>query len=133
MQDRPTAPELLDALRAFLRDRAEHARDRWERFQFQVAANSLAIIQRELEMEDGLMRDEWARLDDLLGGAEALPAGQAAFRDALLTRNAALSERIHAGAYDGAAEGPLLTHLWQTTIDKVRVASPNELPREPGR
>ncbi len=74
MQDRPTAPELLDALADFMRDRAENARDRWERFQFQVAANSLAIIKREMEMEDGFMRAEWHGLDRLLG-AEDLPAG----------------------------------------------------------
>ena len=50
MQDRPTAVELLDALGGFMRDRAENARDRWERFQFQVAANSIGIIKRELEL-----------------------------------------------------------------------------------
>ena len=59
MQDRPTAVELLDALGGFMRDRAENARDRWERFQFQVAANSIGIIKRELELEDGFMRVEW--------------------------------------------------------------------------
>jgi len=42
--------ELLDALGGFMRDRAENARDRWERFQFQVAANSIGIIKRELEL-----------------------------------------------------------------------------------
>ena len=56
MQDRPTAAELLEALSSFMRDRADYARDRWERFQFQVAANSIQIIKREVEMEDGFMR-----------------------------------------------------------------------------
>jgi hypothetical protein len=130
MQDRPTAPELLDALRAFMRDRAEHARDRWERFQFQVAANSLAIIQREWEMDDLLMRDEWARLDELLG-AEDVPAGQHAFHAALHRRNGELSERIRAGEFDGENEDALLGHLWESVIDKVRVASPNEVPAQP--
>jgi Domain of unknown function (DUF6285) len=67
VQDRPTATELLEALGEFMRDRAENARDRWERFQFQVAANSLSIIKRELEMEDGFRRAEWEGLDRLLG------------------------------------------------------------------
>ena len=67
VQDRPTASELLDALGDFMRDRAAHARDRWERFQFQVAANSIGIISRELQMEDDFMREEWRGLDGLLG------------------------------------------------------------------
>ena len=52
MQDRPTASELLEVLAEFMRDRSANARDRWERFQFQVAANSINILKREFEMED---------------------------------------------------------------------------------
>jgi len=125
MQDRPTATELLDALAGFMRDRAEHARDRWERFQFQVAANSLSIISRELEMEDGFIRAEWQGLDRLLG-AETRPDGQAAFTARLRERNGALAERIRRGEFDGDAESRLLPHLWETVVNKVRIASPNE-------
>lgn len=127
MQDRPAARELLDALGDFMRDRAAHARDRWERFQFQVAANSIAIISRELAMEDGFMRDEWRGLDRLLG-AETIPEGPATFADALTKRNAALEERIRRGDFDGDAEDRLLPHLWETVVNKVRIASPNESP-----
>ena len=127
MQDRPTAVELLDALGGFMRDRAENARDRWERFQFQVAANSIGIIKRELEMEDGFMRSEWQGLDRLLG-MESLPEGQAALAAGLSERNAELSERIRRGDFDGEAEARLLPHLWETIVNKVRVASPNEAP-----
>ena len=68
MQDRPAAAELLEALGEFMRDRAANVRDRWERFQFQVAANSLGVLQREFELEEGFMREAaavyWeARLD----------------------------------------------------------------------
>ncbi|HZP58001.1 MAG TPA: DUF6285 domain-containing protein [Dehalococcoidia bacterium] len=125
MQDRPTAKELLDALGDFMRDRAEHARDRWERFQFQVAANSLAIIGRELELEDGFMRAEWHGLDGLLG-AEPMPAEQASFAARLRERNAELSAKIAGGDFDGEAEAPLIAHLWETVMNKVRIASPNE-------
>ena len=127
MQDRPTAVELLDALAAFMRDRAEHARDRWERFQFQVAGNSLGIIRRELELEDHLMRDEWRRIDALLG-ADDVPDTQAAFVARLRERNEDLAGRIRRGDFDGVAEAQLLPHLWQTVVDKVRIASPNERP-----
>src|SRR3972149_98669 len=127
MQDRPTAAELLEALGDFMRDRAENARDRWERFQFQVAANSLAIIKRELEMEDDFMRSEWRGLDQLLG-AESMPDGQTALAARLNERNAELSGRIKRGDFDGEAEERLLPHLWETIVNKVRVASPNEAP-----
>ena len=127
MQDRPTANELLDALGDFMRDRAAHARDRWERFQFQVAANSIAIIGRELAMDDGFMRDEWRGLDRILG-AEPLPDGQRAFRTRLLERNQDLADRIRRGEFDGEAAARLLPHIWQTVVDKVKIASPNEAP-----
>ena len=127
MQDRPTASELLEALAGFMRDRADNARDRWERFQFQVAANSLGIIKRELDMEDEFRRAEWAGLDRLLGGEE-MPVEQAAIARRLNERNAALAERIRQGDFDGEAEDRLLPHLWATIVNKVRVASPNEAP-----
>lgn len=127
MQDRPTATELLDALGAFMRDRAEHARDRWERFQFQVAANSIAIIGRELQMDDGFMREEWVGLDALLG-AEPVPEVQTAFVARLLERNDDLSRRIATGEFDGEREDALLVHIWVTVVNKVRIASPKEIP-----
>ena len=125
MQDRPTAIELLEALGEFMRNRAEHARDRWERFQFQVAANSIAIISRELEMEDAFLRAEWLGLDRLLG-PEPAPEGHSALTARLEARNAVLAERIRNGAFEGGAEDRLLSHLWETVGNKVRIANPNE-------
>ena len=110
-----------------MRDRAENARDRWERFQFQVAANSIGIIKRELELEDGFMQAEWQGLDRLLG-AESMPEGQAALATRLSERNGELAERIKRGDFDGEAEAWLLPYLWETIVNKVRVASPNEVP-----
>lgn len=128
MQDRPTAPELLDALSDFMRDRAANARDRWERFQFQVATNSISIIKRELEMEDGFMREEWQALDALIG-AEDIPAGQAAFARRLQERNDVLVSHINRGDFDGPAdEDRLVQYLWTHVVNKVRIASPNETP-----
>lgn len=127
MQDRPTAVELLDALRDFMRDRAANARDRWERFQFQVAANSIDILRREAELEDEFLRQEWAGLDRLLG-SEEVPGGQAALTARLRERNEELVRQIQAGDYDdSASEDRLLPHLWETVTNKVRVANPKEL------
>lgn len=127
MQDRPTNIELLDALGDFMRDRAANARDRWERFQFQVAANSIGILKREAEMEDGFMREEWHGIDALLA-PEPIPATQSAFATRLQERNGALAAAIQRGSFDGENEDQLLQHLWQTVANKVRIASPNEAP-----
>jgi hypothetical protein len=127
VQDRPTAVELLDALGDFMRDRAAHSRDRWERFQFQVAANSIGIIGRELQMDDGFMRAEWRGLDGLLG-EESLPEGRAAWQARIGERNEALAKRIRLGEFDGDAEDALLKHIWETVVNKARIASPNEQP-----
>lgn len=132
MQDRPTAVELLDALEAFMRDRAANARDRWERFQFQVAANSLGILGREAELEDDLMRDEWAGLDDILG-PEPIPPGRHAFARRLEERNEALASAIRRGAFDEDGEDRLVRHLLETVVNKVRIASPREVPRSASR
>lgn len=129
MQDRPTAPELLDALADFMRDRAANARDRWERFQFQVAANSIGVIRREFELEDGFMREEWQALDGLLE-PEEIPAGQAAFNARLQQRNDELATRIRRGDFDAQSdEDRLVPYLWASVVNKVRIASPNEVPR----
>lgn len=125
MQDRPTAAELLDALGDFMRDRATNARDRWERFQFQVAANSLGVLLRESQMEDGFIREEWRGLDSLIG-EEALPQGQSALAQRLNERNDQLVARIQAGEFDGEKEEMLVRHLFETVVNKVRIASPNE-------
>ena len=125
MQDRPTAPELLDALADFMKDRAAHARDRWERFQFQVAANSINIIRREFEMEEGLLHEEWQGLDGLLS-PEPPPETYGALRERLLERNEELVRRIQGGDFDGEREPELERHLLETVLAKVRIASPNE-------
>jgi hypothetical protein len=125
MQDRPTAPELLDALADFMKDRAANARDRWERFQFQVAGNSINIIRREFEMEEGFLHDEWRGLDGLLSPEDPPPA-YGALRERLLERNDELVRRIQSGEFDGEREPELQRHLLETVLAKVRIASPNE-------
>ena len=125
MQDRPTSAELLEALEEFMRDRSSAARDRWERFQFLVAANSLAILRRETEMEDDFVHAEWAGLDALMG-VEGIPARRADMLARLNERNAEFGRRIRAGEFDGEREPALLDHLYETVLNKVRIANPAE-------
>lgn len=127
MQDRPDAPELLAAIADFLRQQAEEAPDRWHRFQFQVAANSLTILRREAEQEDAHLARDWAHLDRLLA-PEPMPASRPQQRSALRRRGEELSAAIREGAFDSPdRERDLLDFLWDTVQDKVRITNPREL------
>jgi hypothetical protein len=127
MQDRPTAGELLEAIEAFLRERSTAEADRAIRFQFLVAANSLAILRREWESEESFLEAEWVGLDRLLGQA-ARPHGLRDLRRAVGERNDALCELINQGRFDAAAaEDWLLDHFMETVTNKVRIASPGAL------
>ena len=69
-QDRPTASELLAAIADFLREEATPALDRADPrlgFQMRVAANSLAILEREARLGPAADAREHGRLVDLLG------------------------------------------------------------------
>ena len=126
MQDRPTAPELLEAIEEFLRERSKNEPDRFYGFQFLVAANSLAILRREWELEEANLAAEWARLDTLLGPSPR-PATAIETRRALLARTDALCDQIRAGAFDHEpAETSLLEHLITTSREKLRITSPQQ-------
>jgi hypothetical protein len=125
MQDRPDARELLEALEEFMRERSAAAPDRFDRFQFLVAANSLSILQRELELDDDFIRDEWEGLDRLLGHEE-VPVRFLDRADRIRERNADLCDRIERGEFDGESEDRLLRHIYQTVFNKVRIANPRE-------
>src|SRR5215831_16801683 len=101
MQDRPTAVELLAAVRAFLeRDLLPDLQGR-KRFHALVAANVLAIVARELELGEPSLVEEWHRLRDLLGEPDpAPPARLADLRDAVRSLNERLVERIRGGDAD---------------------------------
>lgn len=127
MQDRPTAPELLEALEEFLRERSAKEADRLMRFQFLVAANSLSILRREWESEESYLEAEWAGLNALLGPAER-PLGLRDLRRSVTARNEELCDRIARGRFDAPeAEEALIAHLIETVTNKVRIASPNAL------
>ena len=127
MQDRPNAGELLEAIEEFLRERSAKDPDRFLRFQFLVAANSLAILRREWDGEEAFAHTEWHGLDGLLG-VEPPPSTFKDLRQGLEARNERLCDRIADGAFDEPAdEVALLAHLVETVSNKVRIATPNAL------
>jgi hypothetical protein len=126
MQDRPTALELLEAVRAFVEEDVAPALDRRQRFHALVSANLLAIVQRELQFEEAQLTAEWERLRELLGQTdEALPAGRAALRTQVRAWTEELAERIRRGDADaGDHAASVRQHVSETVREKLRVANP---------
>jgi len=114
-QDRPTAAELLAAIADFLREEATPALDRAEPrlgFQMRVAANSLAILEREARLGAGADAREHARLGALLR------------RDGTLEDlNRELARQLRTGERD-ERDAELMAHLDATIADKIAIANP---------
>ena len=114
-QDRPTASELLTAIADFLRAEATPALDRSDPrlgFQMRVAANSLAILEREARLGPDADRREHERLRALLG------------RDGTLAElNRALAQELRTGQRD-ERDAALMAHLDATIADKIAIANP---------
>lgn len=130
MQDRPTALELLDAVRTFIESQVVSALEGTRQFHARVAANVLAIVGRELRDGDVQLRDEWQRLTALLGsaGGGEPPADAGALRVALATLGQELAARLRAGDADaGPWRAAVLAHLRATAEEKLRIANPDYL------
>lgn len=114
-QDRPTASELLAAIADFLREEATPVLDKAEPrlgFQMRVAANALAILEREARLGPAADAREQARLARLLG------------RDgSLADLNRDLAQQLREGKRD-ERDTALMEHLEATVADKIAIANP---------
>ena len=125
-QPRPTAPEMLEAVRTFLTDELLPTLDGRLRFHTRVAANALETIERELADGPAASAAERQRLLAILGA----PAGglddpdlEGASAEALSRE---LAGRIRAGTID--IDDPLLLdHLTRTARADVAIANPRWL------
>ena len=131
MNDRPTGVELLRAVERFLEQEVVPRLDGPRRYHARVAANLVAIVAREIEMEEAQLDSEWERLGALLGLREQRPALRDALRDAVRERTQSLAERIRRGDADrGAWREELIAHLRRTVADKLAVSRPPRVTRE---
>ena len=104
--DRPTAAELVDAVRELLADEVMDAVDGRLRFQVRVAANALAMVGRELE----------------LGAAQA--AAHAERLAALgVSDDQKLVDAIRSGAMD-ARWDEVVASVRAAVVDKLAVSNP---------
>jgi len=114
-QDRPTASELLAAITDFLREEATPALDKAEPrlgFQMRVAANALAILEREARLGPAADAREHARLARLLG-----------HDGSLADLNRELAQQLREGKRD-ERDARLMEHLDATVADKIAIANP---------
>ena len=127
MYDRPTAADLLQAVRQHLeKSLIPLARQTHFKLYFQtlVANNVLKIVEREILLGEAHLRAEWSRLN-MLTGSQAPPESLTEMRVQLADRNAALCDAIRAGDWDDSQ--PLFEHLKATARAQLDVANPRFL------
>ncbi len=112
-QDRPTAPELLDAVAEYLFGELRPEVPREQRFKVLVAANVCAVVAREIRAGDQPDEADLALFSELLG-EKASDANAAA---------AELSRRLRAGELDDRIE-ELAPRLEEHVRRKLSIARP---------
>lgn len=125
MNDRPNAAELIAAARLYLEgDLIPSLTDARQRFQTLVAANVLAVAERELLTEETQLLAEWQTLNP----GEPAPARLAQLRAGVLGLNERLCEAVRRGEYDEPDRfRVLLRQLRAATVSKLEVANPRYL------
>ncbi|MBV9330715.1 MAG: hypothetical protein JOZ55_04100 [Alphaproteobacteria bacterium] len=112
MMDQPSMLELVDAVRAFLEQRAMPELKGHTAFHARVAANALGIVARELKNGPEAARAEMERLKALLGHEGTLEE-----------LNRELCAAIRDGRLGLETQG-LAEHLERTVRDKVAIDQP---------
>lgn len=126
MQDRPTAPELLEAVRTFLSERIDPRLEGRDRFHLRVTRNALAILEREWLHEDAAVRAEHDLLASLLGSDQEA----AASTDELRRQVRDLQHRVADAARSGMLDDRYAeahAALDAIAVDKLRIANPGWL------
>lgn len=123
MQDPPNWQQLVTAVAQHLQAELIPAiHDPGLRFRTRIAANLLAIVQRELQLAPSQARQQRQRLEQLLdepGSSEPL---------VLLNRR--LQERVAAGQFDrGPERARLMQHLKASAMERLQIANPKFLAR----
>ena len=132
VQDRPTVPELLDAIAGYLRQTVLARLEGGEQYHLRIAINLLAIIRREMDLGPRFLQEEWQSISGLLGEVpetmrqlpkKDLPA-------TLLQQNGHLSRKIREGRFDEPPDAAaLFSHLRTVTENRLRIANPKFLER----
>lgn len=130
-QPRPTAPEMLEAIREFLTDELLSTLDGRLRFLTRVAANALEVVERELVDGPTAADAERQRLISLLSAAadENIDPGDERVDTTVTALSRELAGRIRDGSID-IDDPALVEHLKLTARADVAIANPKWLPVE---
>ncbi len=118
-QDRPSAAELVEAVREFLERDVMTATEGRVQFHTRVAVNALGMVERELTEGPGFAAAERERAAALLG-----------HDDDPRVLEQELAARIRDGSLDDRLDA-VRAHLRDTVREKLLVANPGYLPAEP--
>lgn len=113
LQDRPTAVELLEAIREFVEHDVLPAVEGRVRFHARVAVNALGMLERELRLGPELDAAERARLAELLGHDSDVSA-----------LRAELARRIRDGSLDDR-RAEVVAAVRASVRDKLLVSNPD--------
>jgi hypothetical protein len=122
-QDRPQAPELLDAVAEFLFADVREWAPREKRFQVLVAANLCAVVARELRGGEAPLRADLGLFGELLGERPAAPASAGELNEAVIEAQRRLAERLRSGELDDRLD-ELSERLREHVRRKLDVARP---------
>ena len=130
MQDRPTALELLQAIRDLLEQEIlPSLTDARLKYRTLIAINVLRMLEREVPEEEGRLRAELGALQELLDlPRTAPPADAALLRRRVLEANLELCERIRQGLADADPwRQRVLAHVRSAIEEKLRINNPSRL------
>jgi hypothetical protein len=113
MQDRPTAPELLESVAEYLFDELRPEVPREQRFKVLVAANVCALVAREIRAGEAPDQEDLSLFNELLGAQV----------DDVHTAAAELSRKLRAGELDERID-ELAPRLEEHVRRKLEVARP---------
>jgi hypothetical protein len=122
-QDRPTAAELVEAVREFLERDVMTATTGRVQFHTRVAVNALGMVERELVDGPAFAAAERDRAAALLG--HALDE-----RDDVRALEREVAARIRDGSLDDRIDATR-AHVRATVREKLLVANPGYLPADP--
>ena len=123
MQDRPTAPELLESVAEYLFSELRPEVPREQRFKVLVAANVCAVVAREIRAGEGPTREDLELFQDMLGKSGAVPEDPAELAEATHEAAAELSSRLRSGELDDRID-ELTPRLAEHVRRKLEIARP---------
>jgi hypothetical protein len=123
MQDRPTAPELLESVAEYLFSELRPEVSREQRFKVLVAANLCAVVAREIRAGEGADADDLALFRELLGERGDAPRDPSELAEETRRAAAELSRQLRSGELDKRIE-ELAPRLEEHIRRKLQVARP---------